>query len=128
MLTDFQALAPHDTLTRVVGLILSGSQHDFPVIQDGRVVGILDRDAFMKALSERGQGTSVAEVMRRDVTEIDSHDMVEAALMRLQENGSKTLPVTHLGQLVGLITSENITEYLMIRSALKVTGGVTYSM
>jgi len=29
------------------------------------------------------------------------------------------LPVTHLGQLVGLITSENITEFLMIRSALK---------
>jgi len=41
------------------------------------------------------------------------------ALMRLQEAGSKTLPVTHAGQLVGLITAENITEFLMIRSALK---------
>jgi len=119
MLTDFQVLTPRDTLTRVVGLILAGSQHDFPVIQDGQVVGILDRDMFMKALSERGQSVSVAEVMRRDVTVIDSHEMVEAALMRLQENGSKTLPVLHDGQLVGLITSENITEYLMIRSALR---------
>jgi len=119
MLTDFQVLTPRDTLTRVVGLILAGSQHDFPVIQDGHVIGILDRDMFMKALSERGQSISVAEVMRRDVTVIDSHEMVEAALMRLQENGSKTLPVMHDGQLVGLITSENITEYLMIRSALR---------
>jgi len=119
MLTDFQTLTPYDTLVRVVALILAGSQHDFPVIQDGHVVGILDRDAFMKALSERGQSISVAEVMRRDVTEIDSHDMVETALMRLQESGSKTLPVMHDGQLVGLITSENITEYLMIRSALR---------
>ncbi len=128
MLTDFATLTPRDTLTRVVGLILAGSQHDFPVVQDEHVLGILDRDTFMKALSERGGSTPVVEVMRRDVTEIDSHEMVEAALRRLQENGSKTLPVTHNGQLVGLVTSENITEYLMIRSALKTTGGVAYGL
>jgi Zn-dependent protease/CBS domain-containing protein len=119
MMTDFQTLTPQDTLARVVGLILSGAQHDFPVVQNERVVGILDRDTFMKALSERGQSTLVADVMRRDVTEIDSYEMVEAALQRLQENGSKTLPVTHNGQLVGLVTSENVTEYLMIRSAMR---------
>lgn len=123
MLTDFALLTPRDTLARVVELVLAGSQHDFPVIQADRVVGILDRDTFMKALSERGGSTPVAEVMRRDVTEVDSHEMVEAALRRLQENGSKTLPVTHNGQLVGLVTSENITEYLMIRSALRTVGG-----
>src|SRR5210317_970148 len=32
MLTDFAMLTPRDTLARVVGLILAGSQHDFPVI------------------------------------------------------------------------------------------------
>jgi predicted transcriptional regulator len=45
--------------------------------------------------------------------------MVETALMRLQESGEKTLPVMHGGRFVGLVTSENITEFLMIRSALK---------
>jgi predicted transcriptional regulator len=48
--------------------------------------------------------------------------MVETAVARLQESGAKTLPVMHAGQLVGLITSENITEFLMIRSALKALG------
>jgi Zn-dependent protease len=128
MQTDFKTLTPRDTLARVVGLILAGSQHDFPVIQDDHLVGILDRDRFISALSERGQSAPVAEVMRREVTEIDSHDMVETALMRLQENGSKTLPVTHNGQLVGLVTAENITEYLMIRSALRTAGTVSYGL
>jgi CBS domain-containing protein len=45
--------------------------------------------------------------------------MVEVALMRIQESGVPALPVTHAGQLVGIVTSENITEYLMIRSALR---------
>lgn len=128
MLTDFQTVTPGDTLARIIGLVLAGSQHDFPVIQDDRIVGILERDDFMKALSERGQGILVAEIMRRDVTEIDSHDMVDTALMRLQENGTKTLPVTHNGELVGLVTSENITEYLMIRSALRTNGGIPYGV
>jgi len=39
--------------------------------------------------------------------------------MRIQESGFPTLPVTHSGQLVGIITAENITEYLMIRTALR---------
>ena len=119
MQTDFQMLSPSDTLGRAVELILSGSQHDFPVVENGRAVGILDRDTLISALSRNGQSTPVGEVMHRDLPEIDSHDMVETALMRLQESGSKTLPVTHNGQLVGLITRENMTEFLMIRSALK---------
>jgi len=125
MQTDFQILSPSDTLARVVELILAGSQQDFPVVENGRVVGILDRDTFISALSKNGQNTSVSEVMHRSVPEIDSHDMVEMALSRLQESGSKTLPVTHSGRLVGLITSENITEFLMIRSALRTAGGVS---
>lgn len=125
MQTDFQTLVPSDTLARVVELILAGSQQDFPVIENGRVTGILDRDTFISALSKNGQNTPVSEVMHRNVPEIDSHDMVETALTRLQESGSKTLPVLHGDRLVGLITSENITEFLMIRSALKSARGVT---
>ena len=123
MLTDFKFLSPSDKLAQVVALVLAGSQHDFPVVDaTGRIAGILDRDTFMKALTEHGQSASVLDFIRRDLPEVDSHEMIELALMRLQESNSKTLPVTHRGQLVGLITAENITEFLMIRSALKAVG------
>lgn len=120
MLTDFRTLSPDDKLAQVVALVLAGSQHDFPVVDaTGRVAGILDRDAFMKALTERGQSAPVMDFLRRDLPEVDSHDMIEVALMRLEEANARTLPVTHAGRLVGMITAENITEFLMIRSALK---------
>lgn len=119
MQTHYETLSPHDTLSRVVELILAGSQHDFPVIEDGRVVGLLDRDTFIKALTQKGENAWVAEVMQRGLPEVDTHEMVESALQRLELSKAKTLAVTHAGQLVGLITSENITEYLMIRSALR---------
>ena len=125
MLTDFRTLSPRDSLSQVVAYILAGSQHDFPVVDaNGRVAGILERDAFMRALTEHGQSVPVMDFIRRDLPELDSHEMLEMALTRLQESGTKTLPVTHAGQLVGMVTMENITEYLMIRSALKAASNV----
>lgn len=128
MLTDFRTLSPRDNLSQVVGLILAGSQHDFPVVDaSGRVAGILERDAFIKALTEHGQSAPVMDFVRRDLPAVDSFEMIEMALTRLQEANSKTLPVTHAGQLVGMITAENITEFLMIRSALKVASSMPQS-
>lgn len=125
MLTDFKTISPRDSLAQVVGLLLAGSQHDFPVVDaNGNVVGILERDAFIQALSQRGQSVPVVDVMRSNVPSVDSHEMVETALLRLQESGAKTLPVTHGGQFVGLVNSENITEFLMIRSALRTASQV----
>jgi CBS domain-containing protein len=124
MQTKFEVLSPSDRLDRVVSLILAGSQQDFPVVEDGQFVGVLTRDDFIRALSQHGQNTQVGEVLRRNIPTVDSHEMVEMALMRLQESGAKTLPVMHRGRFVGLVTSENITEFLMIRSALR-TAGVT---
>lgn len=120
MITNFQSLSPGDTLARAVELILSGPQQDFPVKgDDGRVLGVVTRDDLISALARQGKDAPVVDVMRRDLPEVDSHEMMENALLRLQEAGAKTLPVLHAGQLVGLITAENITELIMIRTALQ---------
>lgn len=120
MLTDYKSLSPRDPLERMSQLILAGTQHDFPVIDDAeRVVGVVTRDDFLAALTRHGQSIAISAVMRSSPPEVDSYDMVEIALTRIQESGFPTLPVTHSGRLVGIITAENIAEYLMIRSALQ---------
>jgi Zn-dependent protease/predicted transcriptional regulator len=119
MLTDYKSLSPRDPLSQMAQLILAGSQHDFPVLDNDRVVGIVTRDDFLAALTQHGQNVAISAVMRNNPPEVDSYEMVENALTRIQESGIPALPVTHSGQLVGIVTAENITEYLMIRSALK---------
>jgi predicted transcriptional regulator len=57
-------------------------------------------------------------VMRRDVQIADAFEMLETVSARLQECDCHTLPVVRNGQLVGLVTMENIGEFLMIQSAL----------
>jgi len=118
MITDFRTLAPRDPLARGVELILAGSQQDFPVVEDGRVAGILMRSDLLEALTRRGQDAPVADVMRRDFQMVDSFEMMETAFARLQACECHTIPVSHHGRLVGLVTMDNVGEFLMIQAAL----------
>jgi hypothetical protein len=49
---------------------------------------------------------------------LDSADLMTEVLPKIQASAYQTLPVFDRGHLSGLLTSENIGELLMIRSAL----------
>ena len=51
MLTDFQVISPRDPIGRAAELILSGSQTDFPVLENKTVNGVLTRKDILAALS-----------------------------------------------------------------------------
>jgi len=102
-----------------VDLILAGSQHDFPVMDDGKVVGILTRKNLMSGLARSSPDTPVAELMQREFEVFDSYDMLESAFARLQECQCQSAPVVHDGKLVGLLTQDNVGEFLMIQAATR---------
>ena len=118
MLTDFQVLTPRDTIGRAAELILSGSQTDFPVLEGNAIMGVLTRNDILAALSGQGKDVLVAGIMRREIQTVDANEMLEPAFARLQACNCHTMPVISRGQLVGLLTSENIGEFLMIQAAI----------
>jgi Zn-dependent protease len=118
MLTNFEMLSPQDTLARAVQLVLDGSQQDFPVREGESVVGILPRGDLVTALSTRDQNTPVSEIMRRDFDIVHPGDMLEPAFARLQACDCHIFPVIQDKRLVGLLTMENIGEFLMLQSAM----------
>ena len=120
MVTDFQTLTPDDPVNRAVDLIIAGSQTDFPVIDGESVVGVVTRSDILAALSAQKSAT-VAQIMRRDIQLAEANEMLEPAFTRLQTCGCHTMPVLHGSQLVGLLTLENIGEFLMIQAALRKT-------
>ena len=122
MLTDFQSISPRDTLGRAVELTLSGYQTDFPVVENEKVVGVLTRGDMLAVLAGQGQETLVESIMRSDIQTVDANEMLEPAFARLQACNCHTMPVISRGQLVGLLTSDNIGEFLMIQSALRQAG------
>ena len=120
MITDFRTLAPTDPLTHAVDLLLAGSQQDFPVVDDGRVLGVLTRQALLTALARRTDQHRVVDVMEADVPRADPFEMLDSALERLQQSRVRTMPVIARDGLVGLLTMENVGEFVSVRSALSI--------
>src|SRR5262245_56758073 len=65
MITDFRALGSDDPLAQAVEHLLGGFQQDFPVVEDGRLVGVLTRNDLAAALGRHGPETRVGDVMQR---------------------------------------------------------------
>jgi Zn-dependent protease/CBS domain-containing protein len=118
MITEFDKLSPEQPLDDAVELILKGYQQDFPVIDYGQVVGILTRSDLMAALSKSGGKIRVGDVMKRDFHSVDSYEMLEVAFTDMQACECHTMPVTHGGNLIGLLTMDNVGEFIAIQAAM----------
>jgi len=118
MIKDFRALSPSDSLARAVEHVLAGFQQDFPVVEDGRVVGVLTRNDLLKTLSQRGPDARVEEAMQRQFETADPNEMLETVFARLNACGCHSLPLVRNGQLAGLVTMDNVGEFLMVQAAL----------
>jgi CBS domain-containing protein len=119
MITDFVTLSPEDTLERASEALLAGTQQDFPVVASGNFLGILARADLYKALSAHGLQARVGDVARRNCPAVSEYDMLYRVFQMMQEADCPIVPVVRAGEIVGLVTLENIGELLMIRSALR---------
>ncbi|HVJ89233.1 MAG TPA: site-2 protease family protein [Labilithrix sp.] len=119
METQFASLHAHDTLHTAAHKLLGGAQVDFPVVDpNGTVVGLLTRHALIAGLAQKGPDGSVESTMERQFPVAHPAEMLEVALARLTESSSKSMPVVADGRLVGMLTADNIAEFLMVRDAI----------
>lgn len=120
MITEFRTVKPSDSLAWVAELILSGSQQDFPVTDgEGRVIGMLSRNDLIGALTKAGAEGRVGDHMKLESPTVDHAEMLETVVTKLQDRQFPTIPVLRQGRLVGLLTTENVGELLMIQGALR---------
>ena len=124
MLTNFKTLSQDDTLAEVIDHVLASDQKDFPVVADEQVVGILTQSTLLDGLRDTGENSLVGSIMQRDFQTADSYEMLDTAFARLRNCDCQTLPILHHDQLVGLLTMDNIGEFIRIQSTLENRGGM----
>jgi predicted transcriptional regulator len=83
------------------------------------VVGVLTRNDLLKALSQRGPNARIEYAMQRQFETADPNEMLETAFARLQACGCHALPLVRNGRLAGVVTMDNVGEFLMVQAALR---------
>jgi len=120
MVREFRSLPETATLQEAVDALLATSQHDFPVLAaSGDVAGILTRHDLISALRKDDGTIRVGDVMRRDIPTVTTGTRFEEAFRIMQECNCPAVPVLDgMKRLVGLLTPENVSELMMVQSAL----------
>ena len=119
METNFEMLAPDESLGRAVALTLDGSQKDFPVVRDEEVVGVLRQADLLKGLHDHGKLCRIDQVMQGPPLQMEAGDSLEHVLEDIGSVKSGLLVVKDQGRLAGIIDLDNIMELLRIRKALQ---------
>jgi Zn-dependent protease/CBS domain-containing protein len=115
MMTRFATLGPDTHIDEAVDTLLATSQSDFPVTDDGRLVGLLSRNDIVRALKQMGPDARVAQAMTTQIPVIDRSRRLDEALRILQERSASAVGVIDsTGKLAGLITSETLGEMMLI--------------
>jgi Zn-dependent protease len=117
MITDFRTLSHGETIRDAGNLLLSTSQHDFPVRNGESVVGLLSRAALVRAMLEQGPDAYVAGAMDRNFKRVAPHTPLAEALPLLSAPGACALVMDEEDHLLGLLTSENLSEFVLLRQA-----------
>jgi len=118
-ITAFETLDTRATVAEAVRALLATPQTEFPVVDgSGHLRGVLTRDGIIRALSATGPETPVIDVMERDVPVVNRRAPLSQAIEKLQSGNFKLVGVVDdNGRVVGILTMENLAEFMLVRRA-----------
>jgi CBS domain-containing protein len=120
MTPDAATVARNDELAVADGIMRTRRVRHLPVVEDGRLVGILSQRDLLRAALSTAMGfgekarqeflktVPVKEVMTEEVFTIDPDADVKAAARLMLDHRIGCLPVLDAGKLVGVITETDL--------------------
>lgn len=122
MSTDVITVPPETKVSVAVNMMKENNIHRLPVISDGQLVGLVTQGTIQAASPSKATSLSiyeynyllnkmtVKEVMETTVRTIEADDFLEDAIHEMRKYQVGVLPVTHQGDVVGIITNNDILD------------------
>jgi len=107
MLTEFSTLSPADTLEDALQKAVHSLQDDFPVIRGADMVGVISKQAILRALRDQGNGY-VQSAMQKAFEIGSRSDSLAHAFRKITANNATLIPVVEQNRLVGIVTLQNL--------------------
>jgi Zn-dependent protease/CBS domain-containing protein len=113
-----QTLSASDTIAKAVDLTLTTFQSDFPVLDLGRVVGLLTQADVLRALHTQGDQVRVGQVMQTGLPAATADEPLSTVQQRMVTKRTHTVVVLAADHsLIGLLTAADINEAYLLQAA-----------
>ena len=116
-----ETVTPYHNFGQILDSVIHGYQEDFPVLdEDGELVGIITRNEIMTAAHSPDRYSTVRDLMKTEFPTISPDaDLFTDGYRVLQESGLRALPVVKDGNLVGMLTTDDVGQAALLRDLSK---------
>jgi len=121
--TEVWSVSPEDTVYDALRVMSAKNVGAVLVLEDGDLVGIFSERDYARSVVLAGKasrGTSVGEVMHRDVLYIRPDHTVEDCMVLMTEKHLRHLPVFDDGRLAGLISIGDVVNSIISKQDFKI--------
>jgi tRNA nucleotidyltransferase (CCA-adding enzyme) len=103
-----QVFSPDDSVGDAAEHMRRTGHEGYPVVEEGRVVGLVTRRAVDRAQQFEMTDTSVTQVMEAGNVTVSPEDSVEYLQQLMIESGWGQIPVVDRGEVVGVVTRTDL--------------------
>ena len=119
VMRDYNSLPANSSVQDVSKELMSVFTKYFVVLDGEKPIGTVSRNELVHAISEDRSNVLVKNLISKKVTPLDGEKEVERVLEKLAENNEQIHPVLEDGQFTGVVSLQNIIEYILINKNLK---------
>ena len=101
-------LSPKTTVAQAEEMMRRWGHEGFPVVEEGRLVGVLTRGEIDRALHHGLHKEPIENYMHKGEMSVSPSDSVERLQQVMMEQGLGQIPVVEGGQIVGIVTRTDL--------------------
>ena len=106
---EFMTLESDTPVSRVLELVFHSHQGDFPIVDNGKLTGLLTRADIIINVHQHGEGKIIKEIMRTEFPTVSPEDFLSDVQKIMEESQLKALPVIKNKKPLGVISLEDIS-------------------
>ena len=113
---ELWSIPPHTTVFEAIQLMADKSIGALPVVEGGRLVGIVSERDYMKKVAWMGRSskeTPVSEIMTREVVTVAPGQSVAECMNLVTQFRVRHLPVVENGKLIDIISIGDLVRWII---------------
>jgi predicted transcriptional regulator len=114
-LKNITLLSPTNSVQEVIDILLAGSEKDFVVLENEKIVGVLTQKAIIE--NAKKPSLLVGAIMDETFRLIDASTAITIVLESIGKEKKDFFPVTEEGTLIGAIDRTNISEFILLKTS-----------
>ncbi len=113
-----QSINLNEPIETALHLTLNSFQSNFPICDEGKLVGLLPYQRLVESLEKKDLNTPIRDVMQTGIKPVSSTDKLIDIQIQMSAQGTDALPVVDGEEFLGMITSQDLNEAYRLNLAL----------